>query len=166
MWRCEPKLTSDKPTRTPNWVGNGQLLLFQANKIWTAVNITTSEKSNFNPKKFTSCHFLSLLPFLSSVHIITLLSPFPLSLSLSLPGLFAFSHPLCLAPSCLPTLSLAWPHLHLSHCHTTSSNPTLLEYHYPTLISNDPFSSSSFTSWVFLLFFSLFFVCFYFWVFI
>jgi hypothetical protein len=129
----------------------------------------TSEKKNFNPKKFKSRHFLS------PIHIITLLSLFPFSLSLfavslssrslslctlslSLPGLSAFSQPLRLAPPCAsPALSLARPHLRLSHCRTTFSNPTPPEYHCPTLISGDPISSSGFTSW-YSSYFSLFFL--------
>ncbi|GMY16563.1 hypothetical protein FCV25MIE_11802 [Fagus crenata] len=55
--------------------------------------------------------------------------------------------PLRLAPPCAsPALSLARPHLRLSHCRTTFSNPTPPEYHCPTLISGDPISSSGFTS--------------------
>jgi hypothetical protein len=46
-----------------------------------------------------------------------------------------------------PALSLALPHLRLSPCRTTFSNPTPPEYHRPTLISGDPISSSGFTSW-------------------
>jgi hypothetical protein len=58
-----------------------------------------------------------------------------------------------------PALSLAQPHLRLSPCRTTFSNPTPPEYHRPNLISGDPISSSGFTSWyssISLSFFCLF----------
>uniref|UniRef100_A0A2N9FVI8 Uncharacterized protein n=1 Tax=Fagus sylvatica TaxID=28930 RepID=A0A2N9FVI8_FAGSY len=76
-------------------------------------------------------------------------------LSLTLPVLSLFARCLSpvsllrLAPPCAsPALSLARPHLRLSHCRTTFSNPTPPEYHCPTLISGDPISSSGFTSWI------------------
>ena len=146
-------------------------LVFQPNNIQTSVNISDIRKKQFNPKNFKSRHFLSPISyhhFTLSLPILSLctlsLSSRSLSLctlSLSLPGLTAFPQPLRLAPPCAsPALSLARPHLCFLHCCTTFSNPTPSEYHCPTLISGDPISNSGFTSWVFLLFFSLFlFVC-------
>jgi hypothetical protein len=159
---------------------------FKPIKFRQLLILLTSEKSNFNPKKFKSHHFLS------TIHIITLLSLSSHSLSLSLSlslhtvslSLFPFSlslfarclslslssRSLCVllpAPSGatvrIASLSLTQPHLRLLHCRTTFSNLTPSEYHCPTLIFGHPISSSGFTSWVFLLFFSLFFVCFIFW---
>jgi hypothetical protein len=105
------------------------------------------------------------------LHTISLsLFPFSLSLSLHVVSLSLSSWSLCVllpAPSgttvCIANLSLTQPHLRLLHCRTTFSNLTPSEYHCPTLIFGHPISSSGFTSWVFLLFFSLFFVCFIFW---
>ena len=161
---------SEIPHQHPHWY-------FKPIKFRHLLIFLTSQKSNFNPKKFKSRHFFS------PIHIISLLSLFPFSLSLhaisvssrslslcmlslSLPGLSVFSQPFRLAPPCAsPTLSLTRPHLRLSHCRTTFSNPTPLKYHCLTLIFGDPISISDFTLW-YSSNFSLFFVCFYFWVFI
>ena len=162
-------LISEIPHQHPYWY-------FKPIKFGHLLILLTSEETNFNPKKFKSRHFLS------SIHI-SLYSPsshslslFACCLSLSLPvlslslhvvSLSLSSRSLCVlspAPSGaavrIASLSLARPHLRLSHCCTTFSNPTPPEYHCPTLIFGDPISNSGFTSWVFLLFFSLFFCLF------
>jgi hypothetical protein len=153
---------SEIPRQLPDWY-------FKPITFRHLLTFLTSEKSNLilkisNPATFSPqfhiITLLSLFPFSLSLHSVSLSSR-SLSLctlSLSLPGLTAFPQPLRLAPPCaLPALSLAWPHLRLSHCRTTFSNPTPPEYHCPTLISGDPISSSGFTSW-YSSYFSLFFL--------
>ena len=93
-------LISEIPHQHPCWY-------FKPIKFGHLLILLTSEETNFNPKKFKSRHFLS------SIHI-SLYSPFSHSLSLSLPDLSAFSHPLRLAPPCA---SPAW----VSHSRTSAS---------------------------------------------
>jgi hypothetical protein len=144
---------SEIPRQLPDWY-------FKPITFRHLLTFLTSEKSNLTLK------ISNPATFSPQFHIITLLSLFHslslslCTLSLSLPGLTAFPQPLRLAPPCAsPALSLARPHLRLSHCRTTFSNPTPPEYHCPTLISGDPISSSGFTSW-YSSYFSLFFCLF------